>query len=160
MYELSPFTHASILCKPEQELVWWVTWPKQTVESIMASCDELLRHHPVFPALPKKFFEESYLSGNDVSQEEVDTLLAYAIPAVSPASGIVHSGVFTQSINIEAVGSDGEKLYMAENRKDKNPEWPRNHKVIGRSWAHSDMADMAFPYKYKLFLTIIQQSQF
>jgi len=133
-----------LLCKPAQQDAWRVAWVRKSAEDIAFASDAELRRSPIFPAKPEQYFKDVLPS--EIKRKDIDGLLADAIPALSPALGTSWGGSFVINYNLESMDFNGNKIFKADDN-----EWPRNHTELGKRWTHSEMADMAYPYKQNLF---------
>lgn len=99
-----------------------------------------LQADPVFRHWPGSIFDLA-----DVSNSEIDSLLARGIPALSCPAG----------------GPGGAALFSADERENLNEHarsarWPRNGNQNWPGWRHSDMKSVALPFVKSAFGSILQ----
>ncbi len=93
----------------------------------------------VFKRKPDEMFQPS------IAQSKQDEIIAFAIPALSPAVGsVLIDNCSNVDVNEESDSPNSLRINS----------WGRSDPAYGDRWLHSDIKDMAYYYVYKLFLDI------
>ncbi len=101
-----------------------------------------LAQYPAFRHSP------SWMNSPELSQLQIDSMLAQGIPTITPAVGNQELGA----------------VFVAQNRKRnldsmafKPNDWPNRGRDWKTRWLHSDMKDVAYFYNYMLYQFIVEQ---
>ena len=101
-----------------------------------------LAQYPAFRLSP------SWMNSPELSQLQIDSMLAQGIPTITPAGG----------------NQELEAAFVTQNRKRnldsmafKPNGWPNRGRDWKTRWLHSDMKDVAYFYNYSLYQFIVEQ---
>lgn len=117
--------------------------PLFSAEESWELTDAHLRLEPIFRHYPHWLTD-----GSELSDVEIETMLAKGIPALTPAIGRTR----ISSLDVER--------QIDINVKDYKPNgWPMRDKPNYDRWLHSDIKNMAYYYTYKFFDEMVNKGE-
>jgi hypothetical protein len=123
--------------------------PSQTTTGYIS--DDDLRAHPFFSAFEDSNLMDSSLGSDEAAKFGVRAaVLGAGIPALSHATGANSVDAFEDR--------NFDLMNMQTTDENDNPLWPSSRPLdanLHPRWLHSDFEEVAYPYNYSLFNTLV-----